>query len=139
MAGKQSDQQLLISKRLNTVAFGGFWEFPGGKIEADETAQECVVRELQEELGLTIEVGQALPVLEHYYNHGHIRLYPFFCKHRAGKPRNLQVAEHRWVRPSELSDYRMPPANEPLITQILSMLTKAQTHCADKPKSPSSL
>ena len=139
MAGKQPSQWILIAKRLDTAALGGFWEFPGGKIEAGEMARECVVRELQEELGLTIEVGQALPALEHCYSHGHIRLHPFFCKHRAGKPRNLQVAEHRWIRPSELGDYRMPPGNGPLIAQIQSMLTEAQTRPADNPGSPSFL
>jgi 8-oxo-dGTP diphosphatase len=115
--------RLLITRRPDTAILGGYWEFPGGKLETGETPGECLSREFAEEVGLTIEVGRPLPVIEHRYDHGHIRLHPFFCRRIDGELRNLHVAEHRWIRPGELKDYKFPPANEELMDAIRQMLS----------------
>src|SRR5690242_14698152 len=103
--------RVLITRRPDATVFGGYWELPGGKVEVGESIYECLAREFKEEVGLTIDVGRMLPVIEHRYDHGYVRLHPFFCKRISGEPENLHVAEHRWVRPEELSAYSFPPAN----------------------------
>jgi mutator protein MutT len=114
--------QILITRRPNHVVYGGYWELPGGKVEAAESPRDCLVREFEEEVGLQIEVGAALSEVEHRYEHAHVRLHPFFCRRIAGEPRNLQVAEHRWVRMSELDDYKFPEANAPLMAEAREIL-----------------
>ncbi len=115
-------RRVLLSRRRDEAVLGGYWELPGGKIEAGESPQQCLQREFVEELGLLVEVGQALDVVNHHYAHGHVRLHPFICRRLAGTARNLQVAEHRWVELAELGDYRLPPANGPVIEQIKALL-----------------
>ena len=114
--------RLLITRRPDQVVLGGFWELPGGKLEKDEATRDCLRREFAEEVGLEIEVGRALPPIEHTYAHGHVRLHPFFCRRVAGEPRNLHVADHRWVTPGELANFHFPPANEPLLDEIREAL-----------------
>src|SRR5262249_14158942 len=115
--------RLLITRRPDQVVLGGFWELPGGKLEPGETIHECLLREFAEEVGLAGEVGRVLPGIEDTYAHGHVRLAPFFCRRVAGEPRNLHVADHRWVRPDELGGFRFPPANQALLEEIREALT----------------
>ena len=115
-----SQRRLLVARRKGDTVLGGFWEFPGGKIESGETAEQCVVREFAEELGLTVAVAQPLPVLEHTYAHGHVRLQPFICRLVSGSAVNLGVAEHRWIAPGKLRQFTFPPANGPLIERLLA-------------------
>lgn len=110
--------EILIARRPDGAVLGGFWEMPGGKIEPGETPERCVVREFGEELGLTVEPGERLPAIEHHYDHAHVTLHPILCTLVRGEPRDLQVAEHRWVRPSELEQFKFPPANRPLIEHL---------------------
>jgi len=114
--------RLLITRRPDQVVLGGFWELPGGKLEKGESTRDCLRREFAEEVGLEVEVGRMLPVIEHTYAHGHVRLHPFFCRRVSGEPRNLHVADHRWVRPGELTNFHFPPANEPLLDEIREAL-----------------
>ena len=109
---------VLISRRLGGAVLGGYWELPGGKLEPGETRQACLEREFAEELGLKVEVGRAMGVVEHTYDHGRVRLCPFWCRRLAGTPKNLQVSEHRWVRPADLAAYRFPPGNHLLMRRI---------------------
>lgn len=117
--------RLLITRRPDKAIYGGYWELPGGKLEAGETIAQCLSREFAEEVGLTIAVGRMLPVIAHHYEHGRVRLHPFFCRRTAGEPRNLHVAEHRWVSPEELKNYRFLPANEGLMDVIRQALSSA--------------
>ena len=112
-------RQVLIAQRREQSVMGGYWEFPGGKIEQGETARQCVAREFTEELGITIRVGDAMAVIEHRYTHGHVRLHPFFCVHVSGELRDIAVAQHRWVLPSQLGDYPFLDANRTLIEQLM--------------------
>jgi A/G-specific adenine glycosylase len=116
---------VLIARRRHDAVLGGYWELPGGKVEPGESLPQCLAREFLEELGVIIEVGDALPVIEFTYPHAHVRLHPFYCRHVAGEPRNLHVTEHRWVRPADLIDYQFPPANASLIQHVRDTLMAA--------------
>lgn len=114
--------QVLIAQRMKQAVLGGYWELPGGKVEPGETLQQCLRRELREELGITVEAGQALDIIDHAYPHGWVRLHPFLCTLIEGEPQPLQVAQCRWVRPSELQDYTFPEANHKLLAQLRATL-----------------
>ncbi len=119
---------ILIAKRPKQAVLGGYWEFPGGKLEDGESASQCLVREFKEELGIEVRVGQALLSVEHEYPHGRIRLNPFVCTRLAGEPRNIKVTEHRWVRPDELGSYTFPPANDTLLQQLTAVMDDIVNH-----------
>jgi len=114
---------ILVTRRPDHCLLGGYWEFPGGKIEPGETPQECLRREFLEEVGLAIRVGGALPLLEHDYPYGRVRLHPFWCTLEGecdANPVHHQVTEHRWVTPQELTSLRFPPANGPIIAAVVA-------------------
>lgn len=113
---------VLVARRPAEGVLAGYWEFPGGKIESGEEPQEALRREFQEELDLVVKVEGALRVVEHHYGHGHVRLHPFWCSLESGRPRNLQVVEHRWVWPQELADFDLPAANGPLVEEVVEVL-----------------
>lgn len=117
---------VLIARRPDENVLGGFWELPGGKLELNETLQECLIREFEEELGVVVAVGDELPTVEYPYDHAHVRLHPFYCSRTAGEPQNLEVAEHRWVRADKLGNFEFPPANSALIAEVVEFLTAAQ-------------
>lgn len=121
---------ILISRRKADSVLGGFWEFPGGKIEPGERAEACLVREFREELGVNVRVGAALGVTEHHYDYAFVRLSAFFCGWVSGEPRNLQVAEHRWAQAHELGAFRFPPANEALVRKVIETLGNGAAEAA---------
>ena len=113
----EHDGRFLIGRRPEGVALAGLWEFPGGKIQADETPQQAAARECLEETGLAVRVGAAYPQVLHRYDHGLLRL-DFF----AATPVDAgqQPAEpFRWVARKELGGYDFPPANEALVRQLV--------------------
>lgn len=110
--------QILIDKRPPTGLLGGLWEFPGGKLEADETWEACIRREIQEELGIEIEVGEHLITLDHTYTHFRVTLNVYHCRHRHGEPQPLECDEIRWVTVDELDQFPFPKANEKIITAL---------------------
>jgi A/G-specific adenine glycosylase len=114
--------EVLIARRPHDTVLPGLWELPGGKVEPGESVEQCVAREFREELGVEVEVGQPLPVIEHTYDHATVRLHPYFCRHKSGEPRNLAVTEHRWVRPLELDSYEFPAANASLLKAVRERL-----------------
>ncbi len=111
-------RELFISRRRDDALLGGYWEFPGGKIEPGETAEQAVAREFREEVGLGVTVGPLLAVVEHRYEHARVRLHAYWCVHREGEPVNLGVQAHRWVSCMELPTCSFPPANAPLLEMI---------------------
>lgn len=123
LRGSGQHRQVLVSRRTSEQVLGGFWEFPGGKIHAGESPESCALREVREEVGLTAQVLQALPILEHRYPHAAVRLYPFLCEHVQGQAQPLQVADCRWVQPANLTNYTFPPANAPLLAHLLRILS----------------
>ena len=123
---------VLICRRRDDKVLGGFWELPGGKIEPGETPAQCLMREFAEELGVVVGVGKALPPIEHRYDHGLVRLHPFYCTRVTHEPQNREVAEHRWVGPEDLAALRFPPANAALMVQIARTLHKAPDGARDE-------
>ncbi|NEQ95369.1 MAG: A/G-specific adenine glycosylase [Cyanothece sp. SIO2G6] len=111
--------QVLIDRRRPEGLLGGLWEFPGGKVEPGETIADCIVREIQEELGITIQVGAPLTTINHAYSHFRVTLHVHWCDYVAGKPQPLECDEVRWVEPQTLNDYPFPKANEEIIKKIL--------------------
>ena len=111
--------RVLISQRPHNAVLGGFWEFPGGKIQPGETPQQAVQRELAEELGIQVAVEQPILSVEHDYDHGRVQLQAFYCRVVAGQPQALEVAAWRWVDADDLPRYDFPPANGPLIAAVV--------------------
>jgi mutator protein MutT len=111
---------VLICRRPDGVPFAGYWEFPGGKREPDETLEQCVVRELREEVGATVVAESALTPIDHDYPHARVRLHAFICRVVDGDPRPIQCSACRWVAAVELRTVQFPPANEALVEEILT-------------------
>jgi A/G-specific adenine glycosylase len=103
--------RLLIARRPSEGMLGGLWEFPGGKQEPGETLQECLRREILEELGVQIEVSERLTSVEHAYTHFRITLHAFQARLVRGRPRAIGCADWRWAEPAALDEYAMPRAD----------------------------
>ncbi|MEJ5203560.1 MAG: A/G-specific adenine glycosylase [Anaerolineales bacterium] len=103
----QKDEQVLITQRPAQGLLGGMWEFPGGKVEAGESLQDGLRREICEELGIRIEVGELLGVFKHAYTHFRVTLHAFYCKVLEGEPTALQAADWRWASLQQLEDFPM--------------------------------
>lgn len=112
--------RVLVTRRSPGQVMAGWWEFPGGKLEAGEAAEAAVVRELAEEIGLAVRVVRPLPGLRHDYPHAQVRLQVFLVEAPTGEPSPLQVAECRWVDAAALRGLEMLPGNRPLVEHVLS-------------------
>ena len=115
---KSESVRVLITQRPHDTVLGGSWEFPGGKIEANESPRQAVSRELLEEIGIEVEPITALSVIEHVYEHAHVYLHPWLCKQLNGEPQNLEVIAHRWVGLEELLQIEFPSANNALVAEL---------------------
>lgn len=112
--------RVLITKRPEGTHLAGFWEFPGGKQEPYETLDECLVRELKEELGITVQTDRHLLTVEHEYEDKVITLHVFCCRDMKGRPLTLEGQEFRWVHPEDLSKYTFPPPDKAVIEALRS-------------------
>ena len=99
--------RVLVAQRPADKLLGGLWEFPGGKLEPGESLDDCLRRELREELGIQVAVGRQVLTLKHAYTHFSIRLSVFECSLSKGDPRPLQVAALKWARPADLGNFAM--------------------------------
>jgi mutator protein MutT len=117
------DGKILVCQRKDDDTFGGYWEFPGGKQEDGESLEQCLARELREELNIAARPTTPLDPIVHDYPEVLVRLHPFLCEHESGEPELLECQATRWIEPAELPNYRFPPANESLIEQILKSLS----------------
>lgn len=115
-----TDEQgnILIDRRKQEGLLGGLWEFPGGKIEPDETVEACVSREIKEELDIEIEVGDRLITIEHAYTHFKVTLNVFNCKYLSGDPKPLESDEVKWVTLDEIDQYPFPKANSQIVEAL---------------------
>ena len=110
--------KLLITQRHANAHLGGLWEFPGGKREARETFEQCLARELREELGVEVSVDKLFESIAHEYPERAIHLKFFLCRLKSGEPRPLGCPAFKWIGRAELSDYGFPAADAQLLGKL---------------------
>ncbi|TPJ18949.1 8-oxo-dGTP diphosphatase MutT [Mesorhizobium sp. B2-7-3] len=119
-----ADGRVLLAQRPQGKQLAGLWEFPGGKVEAGETPEQCLIRELQEEIGIETDIPCLAPLTfaSHSYDDFHLLMPLFVCRRFRGiaQPREGQTL--KWVRPKQMRDYPMPPADAPLIPFLIDLL-----------------
>ena len=119
----EDNYRFLVTRRRPGVHLAGMWEFPGGKIESDETHGAALRRELREELGVEVDVGDRVYQMLHTYPDRTVELYFYRCSLKDA-PRPLLGQEMRWVPRAELRSLRFPPAD----TELIELLTKSDAH-----------
>jgi len=122
------DGAVLITKRPEGKPLAGLWEFPGGKVEADETPEQALVRELKEELGIDVAAPGLTPLTfaSHSYPAFHLLMPVYLCRRWSGDVAANEGQGLAWVRPEALTAYAMPPADEPLKQILPSLLGLSQ-------------
>lgn len=118
------DGRVLLAQRPEGKSMAGLWEFPGGKIEAGETPEVALIRELQEELGINTWQSCLAPLTfaSHSYDSFHLLMPLFACRKWQGTPQSREGQTLKWVRPNDLKSYPMPPADVPLIPVLRDWL-----------------
>ncbi|MBN9244967.1 MAG: (deoxy)nucleoside triphosphate pyrophosphohydrolase [Mesorhizobium sp.] len=119
-----ADGRVLIAQRPEGKQFAGLWEFPGGKVEPGETPEECLIRELNEELGIETQAACLAPLTfaSHSYDDFHLLMPLYVCRRFTGIPRPREAQALKWVKPARMRDYPMPPADAPLIPFLIDLL-----------------
>ncbi|MEJ5359970.1 MAG: A/G-specific adenine glycosylase [Desulfobacterales bacterium] len=107
--------RVLVTRRPEEGLLGGLWEFPGGKIEPGEDPREACRREIAEETGLAVEVGEPLALIRHAYSHFRVELHAFRCRYLGGRVRRKRALAHRWLPPARLGELAFPRANQRLL------------------------
>lgn len=110
--------RILIAQRQETSMLGGLWEFPGGKQESDETIEQCIARELKEEMGIDIAVGNHLITVRHAFSHFTMDLHAHACRLLRGRPRAIHCADWRWVTLDEMDQYPFGRADQQIIAHL---------------------
>ena len=113
---------LLITQRKTEGLLGGLWEFPGGKIKTGESAEAAVVREIKEEVSLTVEVKQKLARVKHAYTHFKIDMDVFICDYKSGRVRLNGPVDFRWIKPAGIDQYPLPKANHKFLPELKKTL-----------------
>ncbi|MCE9573480.1 MAG: (deoxy)nucleoside triphosphate pyrophosphohydrolase [Deltaproteobacteria bacterium] len=114
------DGRVLITQRKADQALPLQWEFPGGKIEAGESPEVALARELREELGAAIAIGRVWDVMFHAYPEYDVLMLVYRCKVVVDEPRAVEVADLRWCRPEELGGFDILPADAPLVARLVA-------------------
>jgi len=114
------DGKLLITQRYADTHLGGLWEFPGGKREAGETFEQCLARELREELGVEVAVGELWESITHAYPEKKVHLKFFLCRVKTGEPQAIGCASAKWTDRVELSGYSFPAADAQLLRMLIA-------------------
>ena len=119
-----ADGRVLLAQRPPGKPMEGLWEFPGGKVEADERPEETLIRELKEELGIVVSEPCLAPLTfaSHAYSDFHLLMPLYVCRRWEGIVTPLENQQLTWVKPNRLRDYKMPPADEPLIAHLMTLL-----------------
>jgi len=119
-----ADGRVLIARRPPQKAMAGLWEFPGGKIEPGERPEEALIRELAEELGITVKEACLAPFTfaSHSYADFQLLMPLYVCRRWEGEPQPREHSALKWVRPRDLAQYPMPPADLPLIPMLRDLL-----------------
>ncbi len=119
-----ADRRVLVTERPAGKPMAGLWEFPGGKLESGETPEDCIIRELAEELGIKVIAPCLAPLTfaSHDYVQFHILMPLFVCRRWSGTPVAQEGQKLQWVRANALRSIAMPPADEPLIAHLIDLL-----------------
>jgi 8-oxo-dGTP diphosphatase len=119
-----ADRRVLIAQRPEGKTLAGLWEFPGGKVEVGERPEVTLIRELHEELGITIEEPCLAPLTfaSHAYESFHLLMPLYICRRWEGQVSAREGQQLAWVRVNKLRDYAMPPADLPLIAHLQDLL-----------------
>jgi 8-oxo-dGTP diphosphatase len=118
------DGRVLIAQRPPERSMAGLWEFPGGKVEAGERPEQSLIRELKEELGIVVKEECLAPLTfaSHLYPDFYLLMPLYVCRRWEGFVEGREAQQLKWVRPPELRNYPMPPADEPLISHLTTLL-----------------
>jgi 8-oxo-dGTP diphosphatase len=119
-----SDGRVLIAQRPQGKPMAGLWEFPGGKVEHGERPEETLIRELKEELGITVSEACLAPLVfaSHGYPDFHLLMPLYVCRRWDGTVTAREAQQLAWVKPNRLRDYEMPPDDVPLISHLMTLL-----------------
>ena len=119
-----ADGRVLLAQRPEGKAMAGLWEFPGGKVEAGERPEQCLIRELQEELGIAVKEDCLAPLTfaSHSYPDFHLLMPLYICRRWEGTVTALEGQQLAWAKPNRLRDYEMPPADVPLVSHLMGLL-----------------
>ena len=119
-----ADGRVLLAERPAGKPMAGLWEFPGGKVEANERPEETLIRELKEELGITVSEPCLAPLTfaSHMYPDFHLLMPLYVCRRWDGMVTPQEGQQVAWVKPDRLRDYKMPPADEPLVAHLMALL-----------------
>ncbi|MGB3538411.1 MAG: 8-oxo-dGTP diphosphatase MutT [Mesorhizobium sp.] len=119
-----ADGRVLIAQRPQGKQLAGLWEFPGGKVEPGETPEECLVRELREEIGIETKIPCLAPLTfaSHGYDDFHLLMPLYVCRRFEGIAVPKEGQTLKWVRPRQMRDYPMPPADTPLVSVLIDLL-----------------
>jgi 8-oxo-dGTP diphosphatase len=119
-----SDGRVLLAQRPDGKPMAGLWEFPGGKVEAGETPEQTLIRELEEELGIVVKEACLAPLTfaSHTYPEFHLLMPLYVCRRWDGIVTAREGQALAWVRPNRLRDYPMPPADVPLVAHLTTLL-----------------
>ena len=119
-----ADNRVLIAQRPEGKNLAGLWEFPGGKLDAGERPEQALIRELHEELGITVQESCLAPLTfaSHAYDDFHLLMPLYICRRWEGVVSSREGQALTWVRATKLRDYPMPPADLPLIPHLIDLL-----------------
>jgi 8-oxo-dGTP diphosphatase len=118
------DGRVLLAERPAGKHLAGLWEFPGGKVHQGETPEAALIRELAEELGIDVEASCLAPFTfaSHAYPEFHLLMPLYVCRKWQGIVSGREGQRLKWVRPAQFADYRMPPADKPLVAMLRGLL-----------------
>ena len=118
-----TDGRVLLAQRPEGKSMAGLWEFPGGKVEAGESPEATLIRELDEELGIEVKAACLAPLTfaSHRYEDFHLLMPLYVCRRWTGNVRGREGQALKWVRPQRLREFPMPPADEPLIPHLIDL------------------
>ncbi|MGE0565409.1 MAG: 8-oxo-dGTP diphosphatase MutT [Pseudolabrys sp.] len=119
-----TDGRVLLAERPAGKPMAGLWEFPGGKVEDGERPEQTLIRELKEELGIAVSEACLAPLTfaSHAYPDFHLLMPLYICRRWEGTVAAQEGQNLSWVRPNRLRDYKMPPADEPLVAHLMALL-----------------
>ncbi len=119
-----ADRRVLIAQRPEDKNMGGLWEFPGGKVEPNESPEQAIIRELKEELNVDTKEACLAPLTfaSFSYEKFHLLMPLYVCRKWQGTPVANEHSALKWVRPQRMRDYPMPPADEPLVAHLCDLL-----------------